>query len=228
MPELKYRLVVLTHGEDKTLSRTLESFQAYVSPLPTEWAVHADGSQGRKAAHAWANEQDDGQIWHHFSGSWTQEGFCTATQKAWHLARKPGVEFVFWLEHDFEFTKKLELGDLATVLDSDPLLLQMALYREPVNADEQRYGGYLQQHEGAYRAAEANGYRWFETQRNWTTNPSLIPRRVTNEFEWPLRDQCEGHFGFDVKGLEPNAIFGIWGDGEPWCRHIGERTGYGY
>jgi hypothetical protein len=165
--------------------------------------------------------------WHRFSNEWSSKGFCAATRAAWEHARWPGVEWVFWLEHDFLFKQYVDLRELAAVMEAREHLKQMALMREPVGA-EIEHGGFVPMHPGAYVGRAEGDARWLETQRNWTTNPSLFPRSFAVENDWPTEAQCEGHFGFQVREREPDATFGLWGEGEPWVEHIGVRTGHGY
>ncbi len=225
---LDYCLVVLTHGPDRTLTRTLESFLDNVDPLPTDWRVASDGPVGRKAALDWEALQGDGHRWQGVSASWKSEGYCKATARAWDTASYTDSPWVFYLEHDFEFLRPFDLEDFAQVMIEHPMIPQAALMRDAVNeyellADglfESRPGQYLQHHNG-------NGSPWLEQRSYLTTNPSLLNTKFMQEHPWPEHEsECEGKFGLEL--IEAGFTFGVMGEGEPWCRHIGQRDGFGY
>lgn len=222
---MRYLLVVLTHGRSRTLTRTLDSFCERVQPEPAEVLVWVDGPDLDEAAY----NAVCGRGWDWtLAESWgEQRGFCAAVAGAWDQARLTDYDYVFWLENDFAFARDVDLAHLALVLDANPQLGQMALYRGPVNADERAAGGYVAQHAGSYRARETCAYRWLETTRNWTTNPSLFRRDFADAHDWPVVEECEGVFGFQVRDETPGTTFGIWGDGTPQVEHIGERDGTG-
>lgn len=74
--------------------------------------------------------------------------------------------------------------------------------------------------------------RWIATQRNWATNPALFRTDIARRYPWPLDGPCERTIGDDVILPDrPDAVFGLWGWGEPWAAHVGvERQpgAYGY
>ncbi len=68
---------------------------------------------------------------------------------------------------------------------------------------------------------------WHQHASYLTTNPSLMRRQFMAEHLWPAYEsECEGRFGLDL--VATGFSFGVWGDGSPWCEHIGERSGFGY
>ena len=231
MSRFRYRVACLTHGGEEPLAETLESFEEWVTPAPLDWIIAQDGPG------YWT-------IPEHFSGyagqPWAgQVGFCEATRRLWQMASKSREinygergqaffipdppEFIFWLEHDFIFTRALDLGPLAQALTADPTLAQMALMRTPVNEQELRAGGLYESRPGEYTQEDS-----FLRQRSYfTTNPSLMTTAFMRENPWPVYpEECEGRFGLDL--VEHGYSFGVWGSGEPWCEHIGTRTGHGY
>jgi hypothetical protein len=153
----------------------------------------------------------------------SQRGFCGATRELWAGAAAGWCDYVFYLEHDFEFLRPVDLTQLAVVLDANPALAQMALMRDAVNAEEKAAGGLYESRPGQY--AKRDG--WLEHSAYLTTNPSLMSAEFMRRNPWPdYPDRCEGRFGIDL--LDAGYRFGAWGTGEPWVRHIGERTGFGY
>ena len=223
-----YLLVVLTHGQSQHLTRVLDSFCAHVTPEPTEVLVWVDGPDREDAAY----DAVCGRGWDFtLAGGFDQQGFCAAVGEAWDEAAATDYDYVFWLENDFVFVRDVDLSNIARVLEAEPQLAQMALYRQSVNADERAAGGYLRQHAAAYTERTtyvgSTSYRWMETTRNWTTNPSLFRRSVAAENPWPVAEHCEGVFGFQVRERHPETKFGIWGVGRVDVEHIGERDGTG-
>lgn len=228
---MNYRLIVLTHGDDPACAEvTLDSFGEMVTPAPSELVIVRDGP-GHSYVPGWAPNQ-----WIGVQASEEPVGFCAATRYAWtRAAAAPDADYVFWLEHDFEFIRPVNLAELAAVLSSEPTVAQMALMRDAVNQTEKAAGGLYESRPGQYtsRAYYASGpdpgrgHPWLEHRAYLTTNPSLMRRSFMQHNPWPDHPaECEGRFGIDL--VERGYSFGVWGHGEPWVRHIGERTGFGY
>lgn len=194
---MKYRLICLTHGENhEVLARTLASFADRVQPEPTDRVLIRDEPAG---------------------------GFCVASGRAWDAAITEGVNYVFWLEHDFIFQRHVDLRTLAEKLEADTQLAQMSLMRTASSVDEMNAGGLYELRKGEYE--ERGG--WLEHRSYFTTTPSLMRRQFMVENRWPTYPSgCEGRFGIDL--LARGYTFGVWGDGQPWVEHIGQRTGFGY
>lgn len=212
---MKYRLVCITHGDGAPLVATLASFYKHVSPAPTETALVWDGCT-----------LDDDEIdatldaWDEFVYSIPPVGFCHTCEKAWQEAAAPGIDWVFWLEHDFEFLRDVDLTQLAKCLRANADLAQVSLLREPVGHE----GDSLVEYD--WKERRRKDVRWLEQSRYWTTNPSLFPAHLARGTSWPIDPQCEGRF--TIKLRADGHVFGVFGDGSPWIRHTGERTGFGY
>lgn len=233
---LTYRLAILTHGDSAPLQRTLRSFEENVTPEPLDVVYVYDGSVmpfARKVGY----------------GSSTRTvsvgkplGFCGATKRLWEEAAEPGVQFVFWLEQDFEFVRPVDLRALATVLTVNPQLAQVALMRDAVNETEKNAGGLFESRPGQYRQQmevladdgvaddrdpSATLIPWLEHEIYFTTNPSLMLRSFMEANPWPdYPEFCEGKFGLDLRAK--GFRFAAMGSGEPWVRHVGVRDGFGY
>lgn len=214
---MRYTLAVLTHGADAPLETSLASFWERVSPWPSEKVIVADGMEARAPTFG-----DDEMPWQaHVLVP--QRGFCGAVSALWDLAAEADTDYVFWLEHDFVFTRDLDLRQLADVLDDFPQLAQMHLIREPVNERERRAGGIWNLQPDDY---EPRG-EWMEHRIYFTTNPSLMRTQFMRENRWTAETvECEGKFGWALR--EQGYSSGAWGNGEAWCEHIGVRTGFGY
>lgn len=220
---MRYALCLLTSPRrEETLARTLDSFQARVYPKPSELLAYYDGYGETLLPLMY-----DGAMHWNISTAQRQGGFCRATRNLWKHAYKCESPWIFWLEDDFVFTRNVNLEDLAYTMECEPQVAQMALYRQPVNDEEKAAGGFLKQHPEEYERKGGGAVAWFETRRNWTTNPALFRREVC-QYNWPDGPFCEGKFGFRIRELQPETTFGIWGAGEPWVEHIGVREGTGY
>ena len=219
---MKYRLILLTDGRG-LLRSTLESFLEHVRPRPAQVYAHADGQAGfdELAQVIAAVYTRVAPVWN-VAGDTTRQGFCNAVAECWKQAQLPGVDYVFHLEDDFKFLEDVDLAQLAAPLEADPLLAQMALCRQPVNAAEIAAGGLTASRPGEFAAREG----WLEHRSYWTTNPSLFRRELSLSQVWPTEPQCEGLFGIQLR--EHGYSFGLWGDGRPMVEHVGERSGHGY
>lgn len=227
---MDYALAILTHGDSRYLNQTYESFIDKVKPRPSRILVYCDGPGEPDAWRRAAGAE------HYFDSE--QRGFCKATGRLWRWTSETDQPYVFYLEHDFVFLRPVDLTELAYVLDDDAGLAQMQLMRTPVNAEEIAAGGLFESRRADYtpRTWEPltseydpeKNRSWLEHRAYFTTNPSLMGTEFMAANPWPDDDQpeCEGRFGIDL--VERGYRFGVWGSGEPWCEHIGVRTGIGY
>ena len=233
---MKYTLVCLAHRMNTDVfAITMASFRTHVRPLPEKVILIHDGPLTKNAAVDYAAIQPGIVIY----DSDRTEGFCDATSRAWEAGASSSEDFVMHLEHDFMFKRMVFLDHLADVLVVYPELAQMSLMRQPVNVDELREGSVVQSFpEGTFQLGdyiEGNDvslggakHQHFLTHRAYfTTNPSLMLRDFMIDNPWPqYARMCEGRFTHDL--IARGFSFGVWGAGEPWVEHIGERNGFGY
>lgn len=247
---MKYLLVILTHGDhEQELATSVGAFLHRVRPLPEAGYLAIDGPlapvlDSRVEAVRRACGPYSPRPWL-IAPRERQAGFCTATREAWAVAAQGDHDYVLWLEHDFEITRPVDVQRLAAVLDATPKLAQMALMRNAVNEEERAAGGLFESRRAQYELRhtcvdrevedwhcdariETHSFApWLEHRAYLTTNPCLMRRDFMEAHPWPdYTEQCEGRFGLDL--VAEGFTFGVWGTGEPWCRHIGERTGFGY
>lgn len=251
---MNYLLVVLTHGvHEADLAATLAAFAEHVTPDPTRAILRVDGPASDAHHELVGTYRARGWAWSLGTRS-TPRGFCGATRDAWLDASVGDHDHVFWLEHDFVISRPVDLRQLADVLNQHPMLAQMALMRDAVNQEEKAAGGLYESRRGQYDArrslapaAEGSvrdvaemrnvpeaflGDRtmvdWVEHRAYLTSNPSLMARGFMRANPWPAEhaEECEGRFGLELRAA--GYTFGAWGNGEPWCTHIGHRTGFGY
>lgn len=226
----RYILTIATSGRRDCFDRTVDSFFRMVEPSPAAIYVWDDGrktgvQQGLTDTplHAPRVVVD---------GTRRAKGFCEATGRCWDAAAElwETHPWVFHLEDDFEFTRRVDLEQIAHVLYLEPTVLQMALMRDPVNEIEKAAGGLVLSRPGEFtRMGHGGGNAWLRHRSYWTTNPSLFRTSFARSYPWPRgEEQCEGNFFQRLRLAEPDAFFGAWGVGDPWVRHIGTRAGFGY
>jgi hypothetical protein len=216
---LRYALALLTHGDNAdVLERTVRSFDSQVSPPPVTRFLFKDGPSWLPPLSPYPWE---------VTGTVSNQGFCTATRALWAMVTlsRARFDYVFWMEHDFEFKRTVDLTGLAVALDENVRLAQMSLLRDAVNPDESENGGVIGKHVKRGEKFVSCG-RYLEHSSYFTTTPNLMTREFMSENQPPAGPECEGKFGADLRAKE--YTFGIWGDGTPWVTHIGRRNGTGY
>lgn len=232
--DVRIAVVVITDGRDEYLRESVRSAMANLAGPITEWWMYDDTGD---------NVYREGlarryPTFTHFHEG-PRQGFGGAIRAVWARLRTAStVDYVFHLEADFTFNRRVDLGELAAVLADRPQLAQMALIRQAWNPEERAAGGLIARYPEAYQpAGDAAGRLWLEHRLFWTTNPSLYRKQVC-DLDWPGGVRSEGHFTFQLlrDGL-PGGVagdevrFGYWGRPEdgPWVEHIGqERAGHGY
>lgn len=223
-------LLVMTDGRDH-IYETIPSAGAFL-----------DGPISGRFIHDDSGDPDNGEKLRRVFPEWTvvqtagRSGFGGAIRSAWSMLRAASSSpYIFHLEDDFTFRRIVPLLELARVLQARPHLAQLALRRQPWNAEELAAGGIVEQHPEDYvdkhGTGELAGFQWLEHRRFFTTNPSLYRRKLITEHEWPDGHDSEGRFGFQLRDADPFVAFGYWGarDSGEWVHHIGTaRKGTGY
>lgn len=231
---IDYLLVVLTHGASETLEPTIRSFREHVTPQPSAGYLHLDlvfdGDLGIGHAEDVVRQDSirSGMTWM-LDVAPRPIGFCASVAHSWKRASSPvfGCDYVFWLEHDFEFLGAVDVGAMAHTLDYHQHVAQMGLMREPVNSDEKDAGGLFNLYRDSY--FPMGGLQpWILSRTNFSTTCSLMRTAFMEERPWPdgYDRDCEGRYSIDL--LQNGYVFGVWGDGTPDIRHTGRRTGFGY
>lgn len=219
-------LLVMTDGRDH-IFETIPSFEAFASgPISERW-IHDDSGDPRHAEKL--RRVFPGYLVVSTPG---RSGFGGAIRSAWSLLRQQtAADFVFHLEDDFTFSRLVDLGAMAALLDRHPELAQVALRRQAWNREELAAGGVVEVAPGDFedQRDEMLDLDYLTHRRFFTTNPSLY-RRELIEHEWPAGDHSEGRFTAAVFAdpAARSAYLGARDSGE-WVRHIGStRAGTGY
>lgn len=239
---MRYLLTILTNGRREYLERAVHAFAQHASPAPSAIFVMDDGGQTGYPfvvdliAAAFHGRPDAPREPAVYEDSPAPLGMCRAHAHCWHAAASSDLPWVFHLEDDFVLLRPLDLDHLRETLEAEPLLTQLALVRTPWGF-EIPHGGYIPQTPGHYERRETRILydtgamvesqkavaRWIATQRNWATNPALFRTSLAREVPWPLENGCETSVGPAILDLDPDAVFGLWGWGEPWAAHVGEH-----
>lgn len=218
-------LLVVTDGRDDTLAATVASIRGALTGPITRRVIY-DDTGDLDHQRALSTRYPEFETIQHPAG---RQGFGGAIRTAWrHLVGGP-ERFVWHHEDDFILNRPLDLRSLAAVLDARPHLAQLALRRQPWNAEEMAAGGIVEQHPADYDEASMADAVWLEHRRFFTTNPSLY-RRSLAQRGWPDVEHSEGHFSIDLF-RDPDVRCAYWGPraSTPWVHHIGaERVGTGY
>lgn len=219
-------LLVMTDGRDH-IFETIPSFTANASgPISERW-IHDDSGDPAHAAKLQEAFPDFTVV-----SSAGRSGFGGAIRSAWQTLReRSSARYVFHLEDDFTFARPLDLAAMTVLLDTRPELVQVALRRQPWNAEEIAAGGIVEQHPGDYRDEY---HLWLDVaylthRRFFTTNPCVYRRSLLDR-DWPTGSDSEGRFSIELfrNPVARSAYFGARDSGE-WVHHIGStRVGSGY
>lgn len=154
-----------------------------------------------------------------------RRGLAAGIRSGWEMAiRKPEVTHVWHQEDDYVIPQTVELGPLVEAMESEPMLAELTLKRNPYSREEHAAGDYMASNPEPYSDTETpNGFKYVRHDRIFHSQPSLIPRRVVELVlehrvaltEPGLRDILVGagyHFG----------VIGQMADA-PLVEHIGTR-----
>ena len=228
-------VIILGHRKREFLETTVESLRKHATGI-TDVIVVDDSDDSQH--HDWL---DDHGFQYTIVDPRGNAGYLMAMRMVWDVARdavdESGSEYVLLWEEDFRLVKDLDIADMLTVMDADPMLAQLNLQRQAVYRIEKRFG-YLQSHQRRgyeLRTLETSGIPWVKRRHPFTTNPGLLRREVL-DIEWPSRfmaDQVPGGAepAMSVQVEKAGYHFGWLGETNvPHTHHIGSdlKTGNGY
>jgi hypothetical protein len=130
---------------------------------------------------------------------------------------------------DFTYNAPVALDRMIAVLKRHPHIVQVALKRQPWNAEECAAGGIVECHPDDFRQRHDAGDIFTEHRRFFTTNPSVYPAALCAQ-GWPQVPQSEGMFTHRLLE-DPDVRFAFWGAkfDPPLVEHVGAtRAGHGY
>ena len=219
-------VLIMTDGRQEYFRKTYDSLWTNVSKFDNI-LIHDDSGSSEYAE--WLRETfktPDTTIY----STGKRSGFGGAIRSAWNQIILRDAEWVFHLEEDFTFNRPVNLQDMQGVLESRPQVAQMALRRQPWNAQEVTQGGVVELDPDSYLEVSDGKHEWLQHRNFFTTNPSLYSRGLVEDYKWPEGDRSEGLFSLNLFA-DPFVVSAYWGgmDSGEAVTHIGEeRTGEGY
>lgn len=227
-----YPCIILSHRRAAFLEDTVASLRAHAQGITDVIVVDDSGSPDH---HDWLLSSG---YKHAFSSpNRTNVGYLGSMQTVWEVARSLDAEYVLLWEEDFHLTTRVDVEQMACVVEYSPTLAQLNLQRQAVYKIERRVG-YIESHARrgyGVRRRETEDIAWIERCKPFTTNPSLVRSEVF-KIDWPTRAEADQVAG----GAEPamslrleqrGYTFGWLGQpNKPQTRHVGieMKSGRGY
>lgn len=223
-------LVVTTDGRRDLIGPTIESIYEHVT--------------GWDAGLIWDDSGDDDYrqwLWDRYADRFLilpageqRIGYTLARQRLWStITSLRSYSHIANWEDDFVLSADVNLCDLATILDTNPHLAQMALLRAdyyPREMQRSQAGRILGWPASSFRNCGTGhpGQRWMEHKNYFTCNPHVHHRSLC-DVGWPDGDKTEGAIGDLLR--RQGRKFGHWGwrDDPRILHHIGAyRMGRDY
>ncbi len=219
-------LIIMTDGRANYLEESINSLGNLHGEF-SQRIIHDDS--GDQHYHEWLKWRYGSGFDFHFTSG--RSGFSGAYHSAYRLLKQTNTnDYVFFTEDDFVYTRPVEMNDIMEILNRNGHIAQMALRRQPWNEQEMIAGGVVEADPASFIDKTDGTNHWLEHRKFWTTNPSLVPRKIIDDNEWPTDEHSEGVFGINLF-KNPATTSAYWGarDSGEWCYHIGnERAGNGY
>lgn len=206
-------LLIITDGRRDLLERTLKSAKENLPEFEKKIIINDCQDSTFKS---FLNSLYDYEVYHNYE----KLGFCGAIQKGWDVL--PPTDYVFHLEEDFIFNKKVDVEKMKEILQDDKIC-QVSLKRQKWGSE---VNGFIEDNPQDYEQKEG-----YVRHRNFfTTNPSLYKYDIT-KIGFPQVKRSEHEFSQILFNLGfYSAILGDKFD-PPKVEHIGveqsiNATGY--
>lgn len=228
-------LVIIGDGRDEYLRTCMDSLHWLDGPVMERW-MYDDTGNSTYRQHLAERYPD----WKHINGG-PRQGCAGAFQQVWQqVGQRTEADFIFLIEQDFRFFRKINLDQMVGLLEERPYLVEVALRRQPWNSEEKAAGGIVEWHPDWYiDKHDDQGHHWLEQRAFFTTNCPLF-RRSLFDVPWPAhRAGCYSEDTFHRHLMEHgtpevpgrDVTYAYWGarDSGVWVEHIGhQRVGTGY
>lgn len=222
---VRFGLAVVSDGRTDYLRQCLASLTAQTGFLtesdPFDFSVIVDDSD-MGAAHDTFDSLFDRSLVHG-----ERLGLAASLRDAWRIAAETDVDYLFHVEEDFTFRRRVPLASMAFVLDAHRFLSELTLVRQPWSEEEVAAGGIVAKDPHDYVECVRHGLQWLEHRRLFSFNPSLLPRSTFDRVYPPGAVEREIT---DTLNADPDNRFGLWGGRHdvPWCDHIGAVRSAGW
>lgn len=211
-------LVLVGDGRTEYLERAVESLREQVD-YPFVSRIMVDDSGDRAHRKYLKAAYPEFVHVHHTR----RKGTVEAVRSGWRSALLSGVEYVFHTEEDFTFNEPVQIDAMAALLEAHPNFAQVILKRDPYSWPEHEAGGFMELAPDKYHERTSELGVWCEHERLFSSNPSLIPRKVfSNRF-------C-GEAEFGKFCVRQGWCFAYWGAkaDPPRVTHIGLERSQGW
>lgn len=221
---MTFGLVVLTCGRGELLEGTMAALARHLPPFAVTLICDDSGdpSYVRWMRERWPGARYDAH---------RHLGHGPAMSRAWQSASELPADWLLWMEEDMVLQQDPGLPAVASVLASEPGLLQMVFKRQAHFPTEIEAGGMLDRFgRAAFTDRVTNGLAWMEHRLFYSLNPHLVGRDFLRRHRWPPVPNSEHRFGLGLF-RDRAARVGVWGGwrDEPMVLHAGtERVGSGY
>lgn len=220
---MKVLLGIIGNGRPDFLERSTASIEEKVK-YPFFGRILIDDSGDAKYAEEL--EQKYGSRYHVIAHP-ENRGLSGSIRTLWETAQMLDVDYIFHVEEDFTFEVDVDIEKMISILNMAPHLWQVALKRQPVNAEEAEVGGFMQQDPGAYVQYYSNfdpSLVWVEQRKFFTLNPCVYSINITRPL-WP-KGGGEREFSQHVFQNEESACAFLGSiDDPPLVDHIGNYRG---
>ena len=216
-------LYVLTDGRRDYLAQTIASAQDKLHGDFSYLLIVNDADDDAFAAHLEV-AYPRFTIVHHDE----RLGMSGAVRSAWETALRTGADYVFGLEEDWTFNRKIKVDRMIRLLHCEPHLAQVLLKRQPWNDEEIAAGNIIQAYPDEHTDHSCPSGNWVEHRRLFSFNPFIAPRHVLELALAESADTLER--GVTDTLLKHDYSFAYYGkrDDEPRCHHIGDVRSQNY
>lgn len=220
---MKSALVVITDGRRQYVTQCIESAQSNLKGDFSHLFIINDADDDAYAAFLEV-QFPAFTIIHHDE----RRGLGGAVRSAWETALVTGADYIFHLEDDFIFNRKINVDKMIRLLHCEPHLAQVLLKRQPWNDEEIAAGNIIQAYPDEHTDHSCPSGNWVEHRRLFSFNPFIAPRHVLELALEKSADTLER--GVTDALLAEGYSFGYFGkrDDEPRCHHIGDVRSQNY
>lgn len=212
-------LVLVGDGRTEYLARAVDSLREHVNYAFVKMIMVDDSGDPDHGAHLAAAYPEFHHVHHR-----RRKGTVEAVRSGWRSALRTGADYVFHTEEDFTYNEPVEIDQMAALLDAYTQFAQVVLKRDPYNSQEHEAGGFMELAPELYQEHKSELGVWCEHKRLFSSNPSLIPRRVLQ------MSPFTGEAQFGQTCVRRGLRFAYWGakTDPPRVTHIGVERSVGW